>query len=142
MPLSHLERINKWYFTPRKWERHGNGAIYRWLGVAVYKRHLPTTGDLMRRWRGLKHVDLARGSRRDELLHAEQMTRRYEWRHWIGCVVFILLAILIDQQSNGREFTVLDGVFLVALNLVINVYPIMLQRYNRVRIMRVLEKCT
>jgi uncharacterized integral membrane protein len=70
------------------------------------------------------------------------MTRRYEWRHWIGCVVFILLAILIDQQSNGREFTVLDGVFLVALNLVINVYPIMLQRYNRVRIMRVLEKCT
>lgn len=130
------ERICAWYFTPRPWEQRGNGALYRRLGVAVYKRYLPTTGDLMRRWRGLKQVDLARGSRRDELVHAEQMTRRHEWRHWIGCVIFVLLAFLID-----RQFTALDWVILTALNLAINIYPIMLQRYNRVRILQVLDKC-
>jgi hypothetical protein len=36
------------------------------------------------------------------------MTRRHEWRHWIGCVIFIVLAFLID-----RQFTALDWVILI-----------------------------
>ena len=130
-----MNRFADWYYTPRWWERRGNGQLYRWLGITTYKRFLPTTGDLMRQRRGLKQVDPTRSSRHNELILAEKRTRRYEWRHWIGCVIFIVLMFLVE-----RHFSALEWVFLITLNLGVNVYPIMLQRFNRVRILGVLER--
>ena len=70
----------------------------------------------------------------DELYKYERKTRNYEWRHIIGAIVFILLIFLLD-----RKLTLIDWIILTFLNLYINIYPIFLQRYNRIRIIKVLQ---
>tara|TARA_R110002073_G_scaffold72537_1_gene177808 strand:+ start:852011 stop:852424 length:414 start_codon:yes stop_codon:yes gene_type:complete len=124
-----------WYFKPKMFEYFGEHTIYNLLGIKFYKRYLPTTGDLIRRWRKMKQIDLTKSDRVTQLYDYEKKTRTYEWRHIIGTLLFILLTFLID-----RKLTLLDWILLAFLNLSINIYPIFLQRYNRIRILKVLEQ--
>ena len=133
-----MKKINKmvlWYFKPKSFEYVRNKTIYDYLGIKIYKKYLPTTGDLMRRWRKIKQIDLNQFDKTTQLYQYEMQTRTYEWRHIIGAIFFILLTLMLD-----RELTIYDWIFLPLLNLYINIYPIFLQRYNRIRILKVLKK--
>jgi hypothetical protein len=123
------------YFKPKSFELYRGKTIYDVIGIKFYKKYLPTTGDLVRRWRKIKQIEIGKANQIAELYRYERKTRNYEWRHLIGAVLFVVLIFLID-----RKLTIFDWIFLTFLNLVINIYPIFLQRYNRIRILKVLKR--
>lgn len=125
------------YFKPKKFEYYRDITIYELIGIKIYKKYLPTTGDLVRRRRKIKQINPGSSNRYEELYRYERKTRNYELRHIIGAILFIAIRFLFD--SNLR-LTVIDFTILPAMNLYINIYPIFLQRYNRIRILRILNK--
>jgi hypothetical protein len=104
------------------------------IGIKIYKKYLPTTGDIARQRRKITQINIGTADKKDELYRYERKTRNYEGRHLIGTLIFVLLTLLLD-----RKLTVFDWIFLPLLNFYINIYPIFLQRYNRIRIIKVLK---
>ncbi len=105
------------------------GRFYRRLGVRFYKRYLPTSGDLVSRRRGITRITRAHGDLGGSLIRYERRTRSYEGRHIVGALSMLALtwwSITFHGKGNW--------IILLAANLLINGYPIMLQRYNRVRV--------
>ena len=124
------------YFRPKKFEYYRNRTIYELIGIKFYKKYLPTTGDLVRHRREIKQIDLVNSNRYEELYRYERKTRNYEWRHIIGAIMFVAIRFLFDSELR---FTILDFTILPIMNLYINIYPIFLQRYNRIRILKILK---
>jgi glycosyl-4,4'-diaponeurosporenoate acyltransferase len=122
------------YFKPKTFEFCRDRTIYELIGIKIYKKYLPTTGDVVRQRRKITQIKIGRADKIDELYKYERKTRNYEWRHIIGAIIFILLTLMLD-----RKLTFFDWIFLPILNLYINIYPIFLQRYNRIRIIKVLQ---
>ena len=123
------------YFKPKKFELYPNKTIYEFVGIKVYKKYLPTTGDIVRKWRNIVQIRPDRSKRISELYRYERQTRTYEIRHIIGTIVFVALVFVVDKKLN-----LFDMAFLTALNLYVNIYPIILQRHNRIRVIKVLLK--
>ncbi len=130
-----IKRIILGYFRPKAFEFYGDSTVYNLFGIKFYKKYLPTTGDLIRRLRKIKQIDIGKTEIIQELYRYERKTRTYEWRHLIGAVVFVVLTFFIE-----RKLTIFDWIFITFLNLVINIYPIFLQRYNRIRIVNILKR--
>lgn len=122
------------YFKPKTFEFYRDKTIYELVGIKTYKKYLPTTGDIVRKRRKIIQIKISKADKIDELYKYERKTRNYEWRHIIGAIIFILLTIMLE-----RKLTVFDWIFLPILNLYVNIYPIFLQRYNRIRIIKVLQ---
>jgi hypothetical protein len=78
-------------------------------------------------------LDLTKSERINKLYRYERQTRNNELLHiiaTIGCIGLIFIA--------DKKLSCLDIVFLTSLNLYLNIYPIFLQRHNRIRIIKVL----
>ncbi len=121
------------FFKPRSWEYKGRSSVYRYLGIRWFKKYLPTSGDWVRR-NAKDRLIVYRDKDPFEALYAyERTTRVHEFRHWLGMLAFIALAFVF-------EYSTIDYVVVSVLFLVINVYPILLQRHNRVRILKVLKR--
>ena len=140
-----LQRIDCWvrlhldgYYRPKGVERWRNGHIYELLGVRAYKRWLPTLGDRACQRTGIHAIrSFSRSSSdcRQQLEALERWTRRYEAVHVLSAVVITGYTV-----SALRSGSFLNGSLLVALNLAVNIYPFMIQRYNRVRIEAILRR--
>lgn len=128
-----MNKIQLKYYRPKTFEFYREETIYNFFGIRFYKKYLPSTGDIMRRWRRIKQIEIGQTSKIGELYKYEKKTRNYEWRHLIGNLLFVLLIFIID-----RKFTAFDWIFISILNLIVNIYPIFLQRYNRIRIIKIL----
>ena len=120
-----------YYFRPKSFEK--NGKLYGKLGVKQFHRlYLATFGRvikfLSREDRWIKDFS------NESLENLEKWTRLYEGVHFIGNLTFTPL--IINNLVNGNYEQAITG---VAMNTVINIYPIMMQRYNRSRIYNVLE---
>jgi glycosyl-4,4'-diaponeurosporenoate acyltransferase len=122
------------YFKPKKFEFFRDKIIYELIGIKTYKKYLPTTGDIVRKRMKITQIKISKTDKINELYEYEKKTRNYEWRHIIGIIIFVLLTFMLN-----RKLTVFDWFFLPILNLYVNIYPIFLQRYNRIRIIRVLQ---
>ena len=121
--------FRSWYFRPKAFEEADGGRFYRRLGIRFYKRYLPTSGDLVSRRHGITRITRAHGGLRASLIRHERRTRSYETRHILGGLSMLALtwwSITFHGKGNW--------VVLLAANFLINGYPIMLQRYNRVRV--------
>lgn len=131
----------RYYLKPKSWELYGDRPIYELFGIKFYKKYLPTTGDLARKRKNLSQINIT-NNRINELYKYEKKTVRYEWRHLIGAIVYIILFIIVAGYSY-KNFTFFDWsmaiIFNSVLNLGINIYPIFLQRYNRIRIIKILK---
>lgn len=123
------------YFAPKRFEHYRRGSIYTWFGVKIFKKFVPTTGDLARKWKGIQQIKMNQQDRFSELLKYELKTRSFELRHWLGMIVFIVLLFVIQ-----KHYSIFDYVFVTVMFLVVNIYPILLQRHNRIRILNVLKR--
>ena len=124
-----------WYFQPKALEVVGGIRLYRLLGIRFFKRYLPTSGDLVSRAFGVRRIHRARGQLKESLVRHEQFTRTYEGRHIFGAVSMLALSwwsISVHHRGNWLA--------LLGANLLLNGYPIMLQRYNRIRVQAALRK--
>lgn len=111
--------------------------LYRRLGAAWYKKWVPTTGDFIRRKLHMKvgGLDHTR-SRLDQLDDAIITSKVVESVH-------ISMAALIEVMhvsSALNNNTLGLHVAAAGLQMATNIYPIMAQRYNRLRAYRTLGK--
>lgn len=128
-------KLSEWYFQPRPFELHRDGRVYVLLGARIYKKFVPTSGDIVTRLRGIDRLKIVQsGSRRQALENYEKQTRKWEWRHLVS-------AVLLQAWAVGAEIAYGNHNFLIStvINLFVNLYPIIVQRYNRVRITHILS---
>lgn len=123
------------YFEPKFFEHYKNRTLYEYLGVKAFKKYLITDGDLVRRWRGIKQLNHHKESRTEDLKKAIRETLKFEVIH----LFFLLLSLLIVLVQY-HEMTLLKLSIIFLINLYANIYPIFLQRYNRIRLLRVLVR--
>lgn len=110
-----------WYLKPRSFEK--SGKLYERLGIRTYRKYFP-----------IQHERIRSTSTQD-LLDYENETSYLEEMH--------LSCLIVTAPTNVSLFThghYVIGAVVTALNVLVNVYPIMLQRYNRSRITNILER--
>jgi len=69
------------------------------------------------------------------LEYYEFRTRASEFGHGIIAIIIALITLYVFMVSSFDE-----TIWLLVLNIFLNIYPMMLQRYNRPRVGRVIEK--
>jgi hypothetical protein len=127
--------LGRWYFDPWTFEKAAEGRIYELIGIRFWKRLLKRSGNPQKRWR----LETPNGSRHERLVeslqHQARFTREYEIRHIAGGIV---------MQGGGAIYIAISGegslLLLSMFNVLINGYPILLQRYNRVRVISALNR--
>lgn len=106
-----------------------DGRLYRRLGVVTFKRLLVKSRI------ELLNVSARLSHGRTGLQGLERGIRQAETDHAIALLVMLLITIYAGMNARWA----LAGWLLLA-NVVANVYPIMLQRHNRARLLPVLRK--
>jgi hypothetical protein len=115
------------YFTPRPFER--NGSVYRWLGVTYYVVLLRLIG-----WEKLLRKDQPIKNSLESLKVFEATTRGSEVIHVCAAISVAAFTIWVAWRYSVGHIH-----WLVLLNILVNVYPVLLQRYNRPRVNRLIR---
>ncbi len=71
------------------------------------------------------------------LKRLEWETKRNEVIHLLALLLIMCILLVKSPQLSAMQV-----LLIFAINLYVNVYPIFVQRYNRLRIVRVMKKCT
>lgn len=115
-------KLNSPYFEEKLWEK--NGKIYRYFGVDVYRKLLVWAG-----WEKIVRSKNKFERNLSSIKEIELKTRDSELGHLvIAIIVFITAFLTANSLWEARWF--------IITNLLLNIYPIMLQRYNRPRLRR------
>lgn len=121
------------YFSVKPWER--DGRLYERLGVRTARRFVAGGPFWIAR-------RAQRTGRRQRLLPGKRSAGRYlrqsvavEAAHAVSFLG--LLAVTLAEWRAGR---LVGGAAWLLGNLVINGYPVLVQRYNRAWIQRILER--
>jgi Glycosyl-4,4'-diaponeurosporenoate acyltransferase len=121
--------IAELYFRPKKWE--GTGFIYELLGVLIFKKWVVKIGRLTGQKSTKPNNYYLWQKDKDGIKKYERKTRYNEMMHLIGLLLPILG--LIKGVNDNITLAILWFV------LLINIHPFLLQRYNRIRIYRILN---
>jgi hypothetical protein len=115
------------YFDVKDWEK--NGSIYKDLGINFFRKLLVWIG-----WEKLNKKANPVAKNSNALIHLYHQTKKSELGHLI--ILFIVIGFNIFV---GLKFGFSQSLWLLILNILLNLYPIFLQRYNRPRIQRALS---
>ena len=115
------------YYNEKAWERRGK--IYESFGINFYRKLLVWTG-----WEKLNKKSNPIEKNIKALTHLHYQTKKSELGHII--IFFIVLGFNIFVAF---KFGILKSFSLLILNILLNLYPILLQRYNRPRIERAIN---
>ncbi len=130
--------VSLWWILPRAYfQVHGferTGRCYEWLGVMLFRWFAPD-GDIANRWerRTDPHYRVIRGRRSaaDFMVRTEKSERGH----------MVLLALGVASAAWAWSIGWHGWmVYLSVGNVVVNVYPILLQRYTRSRLRAVLQR--
>ncbi|MCR9288524.1 MAG: hypothetical protein NXI23_14195 [Bacteroidetes bacterium] len=118
------------YFRPKKWE--GTGKIYEILGVLIFKKVIVKLGRFTGQKSSKPNNYYLWQKDKEGIQKYERKTRYNEIMHLIGIIL----------PSIGLVKGVDDPVtiFILWFVLIINIYPFLLQRFNRIRIYRILNQ--
>ncbi len=120
--------FNSPYFEPLPFETEGK--LYRMLGVEWYRAILTKSG-----WEKLRQQQMPIKKSLSDFQAYERGTRAAEIGHLVaGGVVLIISAYVLFAYSAR------DARWLVLFNIFLNIYPVLLQRYTRPRLLRVIGK--
>jgi hypothetical protein len=122
------------WFRPKSFESE---HLYERLGALLLKRYVPTGGDLvMRRLR--RHRPGRRWVTSDvqSLRRYERRTRLNESIHLIG---FIGFTVLTAKKFAAGSLTAFGLTVALTLNLILGLWPVVLQRYNRLRLYKAIH---
>ena len=112
------------YYLEKTWEK--KGKIYEAFGVNWFRKLLVIIG-----WEKLNKKANPIEKNLQALVHLEYRTKQSELGHII--IFFIVLAFTIYVAIT---FGIKESVSLIILNILLNLYPVLLQRYNRPRLQR------
>ena len=114
------------YYKTKDWEN--KGKIYENFGINIFRKLLVLVG-----WEKLNKKSNPVKNDFEALVFLEYRTKQSEFGHLI--IFFIVLGFNIYV---ALKFTFAESLWLLFLNVILNVYPILLQRYNRPRLQRAL----
>lgn len=115
------------YYHQKSWERRGE--IYEYLGINFYRKLLVWTG-----WEKLNKKANPVEKTTRSLTHLHYQTKQSELGH-----VIIFLIVLGFNVFVALKFGILGSMWLLVFNILLNLYPILLQRYNRPRLERAIN---
>ncbi|HEY9259931.1 hypothetical protein [Chitinophaga sp.] len=115
------------YYDEKKWEQRGK--IYEQLGINFFRKLLVWTG-----WEKLNKKSNPIAKTPEALINLHYQTKKNELGH-----VMIFFIVLGFNVFVAFKFGILKSLWLLILNVLLNLYPIFLQRYNRPRIERVIN---
>ena|SRR5690606_35550109 len=121
-------RLLSHYYDSKKWER--KGAIYKCFGVNAFRKIMVWIG-----WEKLNKASNPVKKNLDVIKQWEFRTRKSEFYH--GIIFFI---VLIFNLFVIFKYGILQSLWLFFLNLVLHVYPIGVQRYNRPRLRDIINR--
>ncbi|MES2811296.1 MAG: hypothetical protein V4670_02395 [Bacteroidota bacterium] len=110
------------YYKEKVWEH--KGKIYENLGINLFRKLLVLVG-----WEKLNKKANPVKNNLDALTHLEYRTKQSELGHLI--IFFIVLGFTVYV---AMKYGFIESLWLLLLNTILNVYPILLQRYNRPRL--------
>jgi hypothetical protein len=115
------------YYHEKKWER--KGRLYELIGINYFRKLLVLIGweKVIRRSTPIEKSTAA-------LMNLHHQTKKSELGHVIILYVVMGFTIVVAFQ-----FGVLKSIWLLSLNILLNLYPVLLQRYNRPRIQRAIN---
>ena len=118
------------YFKPAFFEK--TGRLYEALGVKHFRKYFPNGGSY---WIRKGQPCWIKGRKKDDLERFIKKTETIEAIHVLaGLPITAMSAMLLADKDY-----VAAGIFTL-LNLAVNVYPIMSQRYNRNIANKILER--
>ena len=115
------------YYQEKTWEH--KGIIYEKLGINIYRKLLVLIG-----WEKLNKKANPVKNNLDALIHLEYKTKQAESGHLI-----IFLIVLGFTVYAAIQYSLAKCLWLIFLNILLNLYPILLQRYNRPRLQRLIK---
>lgn len=110
------------YYDEKEWEQ--NGKIYERLGINFFRKLLVLIG-----WEKVIRKAFPIEKNNQALVKLYHQTKKSELDHLI--ILFIVLGFNVFVAF---KFGVIKSLSLLILNILLNLYPIFLQRYNRPRI--------
>lgn len=116
--------FNSGYYKEKGWE--DRGKIYELLGINFFRKLLLWIG-----WEKLNKKSNPIEKNTKSLRHLLYRTKQSELGHIIIFVIVLGFTALVAIQYGVRE-----SLWLIILNTLLNLYPILLQRYNRPRYVR------
>jgi len=116
------------YFDSFKFEK--KGRFYTKLGVNWFRKFLVLIG-----WEKLTRANAPVKNDIAALEKYERATRKSEFGHGIAAIIDMILTVYIYTR-----FGFAGTYWMIALNILLNGYPIMLQRYNRPRLRTILKR--
>jgi len=115
------------YYHEKKWER--SGKTYEVLGINFFRKLLVWIG-----WEGLNKKSNPIEKYTTSLIHLQYRTKQSELGH-----IIIMVIVLGFNVFVAFEFGILESLWLLLLNILLNLYPVFLQRYNRPRLNRAIH---
>jgi nitrate reductase NapE component len=116
------------YYNTRTWE--ADGRLYKWFGVNWFRKLMVWIG-----WEKLNKAANPVNKSLAALNHLEYNTRKSEFEHSI--LFFIILALTLFV---GFYYGFKQTIWLLFLNVLLNAYPVFVQRFNRPRLQKALNK--
>jgi hypothetical protein len=110
----------------------GEKSLYEYLGIRFFKRWMPTTGDKISQFRGRKYLDLSSGDIKEQVASEMRDTKIISVTHGVAFLGMAAAAIWAEHPVMTAAWTV--------ANIAVNVYPLILQRYNFVRLAKLMDK--
>jgi hypothetical protein len=123
------------WFRPKRFESE---RLYQRLGARALKRYVPTGGDLAMRWARRRHPGfrLLDPASVESLRRFERGTRVAEAVHLTSFVAFAALAA---RRFSTGSLTGMGFAVALAMILTFGLWPVVLQRYNRIRVYRAIQ---
>lgn len=126
LPLRGLPHFDA-YYRLRAWER--SGRFYHWLGVPLFRR-LVRRGPL-----SIFNRALPEAWHRGDPERIERETRAAEGAHAVAFLMVLALALVSFVRGDPER-----AIWLAALDVPINFYPVLLQRDHRHRLADLLAR--
>ncbi|KAA0991379.1 glycosyl-4,4'-diaponeurosporenoate acyltransferase CrtO family protein [Dyadobacter aurulentus] len=115
------------YYQEKAWEK--KGKIYEYLGINIFRKILIWVG-----WERLNKKSNPIRKNTQTLLQLHYRTKQSEFGHVIIFIIVLGFNILVAFKYGYNR-----SMWLLVLNILLNLYPIFLQRYNRPRIERAIN---
>ena len=106
------------------------GKIYKYLGVRFFRKLLVLSG-----WERSRKKETPIRESLILLEYYEYRTRTSEFGHGIIAIIIAIITVYVCMAYSFKQ-----TIWLIFFNIFLNIYPIIVQRYNRPRVRRVINK--
>jgi hypothetical protein len=120
-------KLQSAYFNEQPWE--AGGKVYQPLGINLFRKLLVWVG-----WEKLGKATKPVGKGADTLANLYHRTKIDELGHLIILIIVSAFTVVV-----ALRFGLVRAMPLLISNILLNLYPVMLQRFNRPRIARAMR---